>query len=207
MMQSIRNIVFDLGGVLMNIDFQRTFNAFEIIGFRGAEEWFKNPEVNQLCMDFETGVYCSIEMRRKFREITGFKCSDTEFDYAWNSLLIDFPPERIARVQELAKKYNTYLLSNTNPIHARYFNEELNRHYGIESLDHLLDKAWYSHNLGLRKPDVKIFQKVLKNSRLNPEETLFLDDFEINVRAAESVGMKAIQVDAEFTIIEALRDF
>lgn len=205
-MNGIRNIVFDLGGVLMNIDFQRTFNAFEMIGFHGAEQAFQEPEINRLCMDFETGVYCSIELRRKFREFTGFKCNDIEFDKAWNALLIDFPPERIHRVEELAKKYKTYLLSNTNPIHAKHFNSELNRHFGIESMDHLLDKAWYSHNLGFRKPDERIFQKVVKTSRLIPEETLFVDDHEPNIKAAESVGMKAIHITAQYTIIEALAD-
>lgn len=191
----------------MNIDFKRTFDAFEIIGFRGAEQAFQDPEINRLCMDFETGVYCSIEVRKKFRKMTGFKCTDIQFDKAWNALLIDFPPQRIRRVLELAKKYKTYLLSNTNPIHAKYFNAELNKHFGIESMDHLLDKAWYSHNLGFRKPDERIFHKVLKSSRLNPAETLYLDDLELNVKVAESVGMRAIHVTAEFTIIEALGEF
>ena len=191
----------------MNIDFKRTFDAFEVIGFRGAEQAFQDPDINRLCMDFETGVYCSIEMRRKFREMTGFKCTDVQFDKAWNALLIEFPPVRIRRVQELAKKYKTYLLSNTNPIHAKHFNEELNNHFGIESMDHLLDKAWYSHNLGFRKPDERIFHRVLKASRLESSETLFLDDSEINVRAAETAGMHAIHVTADFSIIEALEGY
>ena len=206
-MNNIKNIIFDLGGVLMNIDFQRTFTAFEVIGFRGAERWFQEPEINQLCMDFETGVYCSIELRRKFREITGFVCNDAQFDKAWNALLIDFPPERIKRVEEIAMKYKTYLLSNTNPIHARYFNGELDKHFGIESLDHLLDKAWYSHNLGYRKPDERIFHKVLKASHLIPEETLFLDDSELNVKVAASVGLHAIHITPEFPLIEALAPY
>ena len=206
-MNEIKNIIFDLGGVLMNIDFKRTFNAFEIIGFRGAEQAFQDPEINGLCMDFETGVYCSIEMRRKFREITGFKCSDIQFDKAWNALLIDFPPAHIGRVRQLAQKYKTFLLSNTNPIHAKHFNAELDQHFGIESMDHLLDKAWYSYNLGLRKPDERIFHKVLKMSRLNPEETLFIDDDETNARVAGSVGMHAIHITGELTLIGALADF
>ena len=206
-MNGIKNILFDLGGVLMNIDFKRTFDAFEVIGFRGAGEAFQDPEINRLCMEFETGVYCSIEMRRKFREMTGFKCTDEQFDKAWNALLIDFPPERIRRVEEVAKKYKTYLLSNTNPIHARYFNAELNKHFGYESLDHLLDKAWYSHNLGLRKPDGRIFERVLKVSKLNASETLFLDDSLINVRAAESLGIQAKLITEEYGVIEALEGY
>ncbi|TSA33213.1 MAG: HAD family phosphatase [Porphyromonadaceae bacterium] len=206
-MNEIKNIVFDLGGVLMNIDFKRTFDAFEIIGFHGAEQAFHDPDINRLCMDFETGVYCSIEMRRKFREMTGFKCTDIQFDKAWNALLIDFPPERIMRVQQLAKKYKTYLLSNTNPIHAKHFNAELDKHFGIESMDHLLDKAWYSYNLGMRKPDERIYHKVLKASRLDPAETLYVDDYESNVRIAESIGLHGIYITDQFTIMEALADF
>jgi putative hydrolase of the HAD superfamily len=203
----IRNIVFDLGGVLMNIDFRRTFNAFEVIGFRGAEKWFQEPEIERLCMEFETGVYCSIEWRRKFREVTGFKCSDIQFDKAWNALLLDFPPERIRRVEELAKSYKTFLLSNTNPIHARHFNSQLREQFGIESMDHLLDKAWYSHNMGLRKPDERIFQRILKAGRLVPEETLYLDDSELNVKVAASLGIQAIHVTDDFTILEALAGY
>jgi FMN phosphatase YigB (HAD superfamily) len=206
-MIGIKNIIFDLGGVLMNIDFKRTFDAFEIIGFRGAEQAFQDPDINRLCMDFETGVYCSIEMRRKFREITGFKCSDIQFDKAWNALLMDFPPNGIRRVKEVATKYKTYLLSNTNPIHAKQINAELNLHFGIESLDHLLDKAWYSHNLGLRKPDERVFHKVLRASRINPEETVFFDDSEMNVRVAESIGIQAKLITPGFTLVQALADF
>jgi glucose-1-phosphatase len=110
-------------------------------------------------------------------------------------------------VEELARKYKVYLLSNTNPIHARHFNSELKKHFGIESLDHLMEKAWYSHNLGLRKPDERIYHKVLKNSRLNAEETLFLDDSEMNVRVAEEVGMRAVHITNEFTVIEALAGY
>jgi putative hydrolase of the HAD superfamily len=206
-MNEIKNIIFDLGGVLLDIDFNRTFDAFEKLGFRGAGECFKRPDVNRLCLDFEIGAYCPEELRSRFREITGFDCSDDEFDEAWNALLGDFPPDRIRRVQELAGRYKTYLLSNTNPIHCKHFNNELKKNFGIESFDHLLDKAWYSHKLGLRKPHEQIFRKVLELSGLSHEETLYIDDFEVNVKTAESVGMTGLLVTPEFTIIEALKDY
>ncbi|MFH0761081.1 MAG: HAD family phosphatase [Bacteroidota bacterium] len=205
-MNGIKNIIFDLGGVLLDIDFKRTFDAFEAIGFKRAEEWFKRADVNRLCLDFETGMFSPQELRSRFRELTGFTCSDAEFDHAWNALLGEFPADRIRCVQALAKRYNTYLLSNTNEIHCKYFNSELNKHFGIESLDHLLHKAWYSHDLGLRKPGEQIFRKVLESGRLNPGETLYVDDAEINVKVAESMGMKGLLVTPEFTIIEALKD-
>ena len=206
-MNGIKNIIFDLGGVLLDIDFKRTFNAFEALGLEGAEEWFKRPDVNRLCLDFETGLLGPEELRSRFRELTGFRCTDEEFDHAWNALLGEFPADRIRCVQRLAKHYKTYLLSNTNPIHCKHFNSELNRHFGIESLDHLLDKAWYSHDLGLRKPGEQIFRKVLESGRLNPDETLYADDAEVNIIAAESVGMKVILITPELTIINALKNY
>jgi len=206
-MNGIKHIIFDLGGVLMDIDFKRTFSAFERMGFKGAEEWFQRPEVHQLCVEFETGVHCPAELRSRFREITGFTCSDSAFDRAWNALLIRFPDEHIRRVRELSGKYQTYLLSNTNPIHCKYFNSELRKHFGIESLDHLLTKAWYSHKLGLRKPDERVFRKVLELSRIKPDETLYLDDVEINLTSARAVGMQTMLITPDFSIIEALKDF
>jgi epoxide hydrolase-like predicted phosphatase len=200
----IKNIVFDLGGVLMDIDFRRTFLAFEVIGFRGAEEAFHDPEIHRLLTDFETGSYCSIELRRKFRELTGLKCNDIQFDKAWNAMLVGFRRERIDRVQEVARRYKTYLLSNTNPIHARWFNAELNRQFGIESMDHLVDKAWYSHLMGFRKPDERIYNKLLKITKIHPDETLFLDDMPINVEVARSLGIQARLITDDFTVLDAL---
>ena len=191
----------------MNIDPSRTFEEFEKFGLTGARELFHQNNIKTVLDDFETGVYCAVEFRNKFREITGLTITDEMFDYAWNAMLLDLPPERIKRVKELAKKYKTYLLSNTTPIHSRCFNKKLEQVTGLETFDQLLDKAWYSYNLGLRKPDIRIFEMVLAKSRLNPSETLYIDDYEVNVKAAEQAGMKGLVVNGEYTILEGLKDY
>lgn len=206
-MDTIRNIVFDLGGVLLNIDPSKTFEEFEKLGLTGARELFHRSDIKMVLDDFESGVYCAVEFRNKFREITGLTVTEEQFDHAWNAMLLDLPPERINRVKELAKKYKTYLLSNTTPIHSKCFNRKLEQVTGLESFDQLLDKAWYSYNLGLRKPDIRIFEKVLVKSRLNPSETLYIDDYEVNVKAAEQAGMKGLVVNGAFTILEGLKGF
>lgn len=206
-MDKIRNIVFDLGGVLLNIDPERTFEEFEKLGLTGARDLFHRSDIKTVLDDFETGAYCAVEFRNKFREITRFVITDKQFDRAWNAMLLDLPPERIRRVKELSKKYKTYLLSNTTPIHSECFNGKLSELTGLESFDHLLDKAWYSYNLGLRKPDIRIFEKMLAKSRLVPAETLYIDDYEANVTAAELAGMKGMVVGPEFTILEGLAGY
>lgn len=202
----LKNIIFDLGGVLLNIDFRRTFDAFEIIGFRGAERRFHEPDMQALLQETETGEVCPAGLRAKFRELTGFRCTQERFDKAWNALLLDFPPERIRLVQELSKRYRLFLLSNTNQIHCQHYNSKLKREFGIPSLDHLFEKAWYSHEMGYRKPDPRIYEKVLKKSRLNPTQTAFVDDSEANVRAAESLGMVGVHVNGERELADLLRD-
>lgn len=204
-MLAVQNIIFDLGGVLLNIDFKRTFDAFEIIGFRGAAERFMQPDIQQLLGDVETGDLCPAEMRAKFRELTGFKCTQEQFDKAWNALLLDYWPERIELVQQLSKRYRTFLLSNTCKIHCESYNNKLDREFGIPSLDHLMEKAYYSHEMGLRKPNQRIYERVLKKSRLDPYETVFVDDSGPNVIAAENLGMRGVLVTPGADLAALLR--
>ena len=149
----IKNLVFDLGGVLLNIDFKRTFDAFNHLGIDNAYSLNDHPEVLELFMALERGEYTPEEFRRLFREQTAYDGSDEDLDKAFNALIVDYAPDRIARVQELATKYNTYILSNTNAIHCKYYNQMLYNDLGIKDLDHLVDKAYYSHELNSRKPD------------------------------------------------------
>jgi len=105
-------------------------------------------------------------------------------------------------VQELSRKYRVFLLSNTNAFHVEYYNDMLNRDFGIQNLDHLMEKAFYSNELGCRKPDKEIYLKVLEQAGIKAEETLFIDDNEENVKVAEELGIRAVKVDAEYSVIE-----
>lgn len=221
-LNGIKNIIFDLGGVLLNIDFKKTFDAFAALGIENAHAINDRPEVWQLFLDLECGKVEKREFLERFRGLVSPSLpkeglgwisrdgepkeglgwiSDDQITSAFNALLLDYPPERIRLVQELSKKYRVFLLSNTNAIHVEYYNEMLSREFGIENLDQLMEKAFYSNELGCRKPDKEIYQKVLKLADIKAEETLFIDDNEENVKAAEELGIKAIKVDEEYTVM------
>lgn len=234
----IKNIIFDLGGVLLNIDFKKTFDAFAALGIENAHAINDRPEVWQLFLDLECGKVEKEEFLRRFRGLLSVPppappaskgggespslpkeglgwisrdgepkkglgwISDEAIISAFNALLLDYPPERIRLVQELNKKYRVFLLSNTNAIHVEYYNEMLSREFGIKNLDQLMEKAFYSNELGCRKPDKEIYQKVLRLADIKAEETLFIDDNEENVRAAEELGIRSVKVDEEYTVME-----
>ncbi len=202
----IKNLIFDLGGVLLNIDFKKTYDAFYALGIYRANELNNHPEVLELFMALEVGEYSVNAFRDKFRLLTGYSDSDEKLDDAFNALLMDFPPERIARVQELATKYNTYILSNTNAIHCKHYNQMLNDDLGIKDLNHLVDKAYYSHELGVKKPDYEIYGRMIELSGILPGESLFIDDREENLKAARKLGFDVMLVDEEHTILEVLAD-
>lgn len=218
-MPMIRNILFDLGGVLLHIDFQRTFEAFgELIP---KDLYDKTPamrrhhkpvyyihsvfdsfEAKKSLQLFEVGGIPEAEFRSRLQEIAGIKVSDEQFDAAWNALLLDYPEDRIRMVQSLSKDFRVFLLSNTNSIHCRYYNQMLKVDHGIESLGHLMEHAYYSFEMGLRKPDPLIYFKVMKQSNLKPEETLFLDDCEENLEAAKRLGIKTELVSENRTVVD-----
>lgn len=253
-LNGIKNIIFDLGGVLLNIDFKKTFDAFAALGIENAHAINDRPEVWQLFLDLECGKVEKEEFLRRFRGLLSVPpppppaskgggespslpkeglgwisrdgepkedlgwisrdgepkeglgwISDDQIISAFNALLLDFPPERIRLVQELSKKYRVFLLSNTNALHVEYYNEMLSREFGIENLDQLMEKAFYSNELGCRKPDKEIYQKVLRLADIRAEETLFIDDNEENVRAAEELGIRSVKVDEEYTVMEVFK--
>ena len=202
----IRNIVFDLGGVLLDIDFKRTFDAFEALGIEYSHSYTEHPEILQLFINLEKGMYTEHGFHKRFRVLTGFEGCKHDLNDAINALLVDYWPDRIKRVQELSRTHNTYILSNTNEIHCNFYNQLLSDSLGIKSLDHLVKKAYYSHELKSRKPESEIYNRMIKDSGINPKESLFIDDRQENLDAAEKLGFKVMLVDDEYTIIEGLKN-
>lgn len=201
----IRNLVFDLGGVLLDINFKNTFDAFHELGIEAAYQLNDHPEVFELFMALERGTYTPEGFHKRFRILTGFNGCNHDLDRAFNALLTGFVPGSIERVSELNMRYKTYILSNTNAIHCKHYNQILNDTLGIKDLDHLVEKAYYSHDLGYRKPDREIFMKMIDDSGINPGESLFIDDREENIIAARKIGFQAIQVNREHGVLEALK--
>jgi len=189
-MAATKNIIFDLGGVLLDIDYQKTINAFKKLGLENFEEMFSQFKADALFEKLETGVVTEADFYAAIKNRTGIPVTTGEIDEAWNALLLHFRTKSLDRLEELASKYKLYLLSNTNSIHLRYFKELFAKETGKSSLDAYFSKAWYSNEIGLRKPGAAIFEFVLKEENLQAAETLFIDDTWINIEAAKDLGIK-----------------
>ena len=201
-MQNIRNIIFDLGGVILDIDFKRLEKAFIDLGVTNFQELFGLGHAASFFKEHESGKISDEEFLASLQKLAGHSLSPEQVQKAWNSLLVSFPPERIKFLKKLKTRYRLFLLSNTNAIHAAAFENIYLQAFNNGSLSELFDKVYYSHMIRFRKPDKKVYEYVLNDSHLNPHETLFIDDALVNVEAAREAGMKAIHLEAGKSITE-----
>ena len=198
---AIKNIVFDLGGVLLNLDMQRTHRAFENIGVKDVAALFNIGHAASYFKDYEVGAITDDEFVQAIKKHAALDVSDQAVIDAWNALLLDFPKERIDLLQRLQTKYRIFLFSNTNAIHLQDFHRKYTLEFG-GSLDDNFEKAWYSHLIRLRKPSLESFQFILNDANLVPEETMFIDDALVNIEGANAVGIKGVHLEPGKTILD-----
>lgn len=193
--------MFDLGGVLLNIDYQRTEKAFVDLGISNFNELYSQAQQSNLFDDFETGRISPKEFRNRLREITGINLTDHEIDKAWNAMLLDFPTERIELLKSLKHKgYGLFLLSNTNQIHYVAYTKYMQQELGIPGLEPFFIRSFFSHEIGKRKPEVETFNWALAEGDMKPEETLFIDDSIQHIEGAKNAGINAHWLQEEITI-------
>jgi glucose-1-phosphatase len=188
-MHNIKNIIFDLGGVILNIDFKKTNDAFHSLGLENFSQHINQFHITDLFLQYETGQIDDIGFIEGVAKLSDTPISQDDIVDAWNALLLDFPRERIDLLKRIRTQYRTFLLSNTNSIHLREFQQRLHTEQGVY-LEDLFEKAYYSHVVNLRKPDAEIFSLVLKENNLDPSETLFIDDTESNFPEAKKLGIQ-----------------
>lgn len=208
-MRTIKNIIFDLGDVIINIDVPLAARSFAELTNRSLEEVQELIHQNEVFKKFETGHLSAVDFRAYIRELLQQpEWSDEAIDTAWNSLLLDIPAERIEKLQELAQKgYRLFLLSNTSSIHIEEVNKILHRTTGVKQLNDLFEKLFLSYDMGIMKPHPDIYHGVLTQAGLLAHETLFLDDNADNIRAAAEVGIHTIHVQKPTSILEYLKDY
>lgn len=192
----IKNIIFDLGGVILNIDYKLTSLAFKSLGVENFDQLYSQAKQNNLFDLLETGNISENDFRDEIRKITKINLSNEQIDNAWNAMLLDLPKQRIELLQSIRSNYKTFLLSNTNSIHLKAYTENLQRDYNIESLSEIFDKEYFSHIIKLRKPDIESFMYILNENNLKADETLFIDDSIQHVEGARKAGLFAFHLDA-----------
>ncbi|MBB2150646.1 HAD family hydrolase [Pedobacter gandavensis] len=192
-MKKIKNIIFDYGNVIFEIDFKRAQKALIQLGIENIEEFFAHKNHHNIFNDFETGSISPAEFRAGIRqESTNKDITDEQIDAAWNSLLIGVPENVHEVLLKVKEKYRTFLLSNNNEIHYNWIVDYLKREFDMLDNSGLFEKAYYSQQMLLRKPHVEIFEKVLKENNLIPEETLFIDDSPQHLVGAKTAGMQTL---------------
>lgn len=186
----MKNIIFDLGGVIINIDYNLTINAFKKLGVQNFEHLYSQAQQAKLFDKFETGKISPQEFRKEIKKLLPPKISNYEINKAWCAMLLNFPPERLLLLENLKKKHRLFLLSNTNKIHISEVTKILKSENHWKIWNKIFEKKYYSHKIGMRKPDKKVFEYVLNENNLKAEETLFIDDSEQNITGAKKAGIK-----------------
>ncbi|CAN5383814.1 HAD family phosphatase [soil metagenome] len=197
MKKNLKNIIIDLGGVIINLDYHRTARAFQELGISDFDEIYSKAKQSSLFDDFEKGILSNANFRLKLREYLPSTITDAEIDLAWNAMLLDIPNNRLQWLQEVAKKYRIFLLSNTNMIHVKAFTKIADDSFGDGVLEATFEKTYLSCKIGMRKPDAEIFEKVVTDNHLEKEETLFIDDSIQHIHGAEKVGLPAEWLNIE----------
>ncbi len=192
----IKNIIFDLGNVIINVNSVLTAQAMKELGFKDFEKSYTLFKQTDLFDRLEKGEITPDFLRNELRKHLVNHVTDEEFDRAWGAMLLDFPKERIDLIKNLREKYNIYLLSNTNEIHYNQYMQDFKEEHGFD-FNSLFVKPYYSHQVGHRKPDSKIYEHVIADSNLVPKESLFIDDLKINIDAAKEAGLQTIWLDLE----------
>lgn len=204
--QPITNIIFDFGGVVLDIDPAQTLNELKKLGFEDVG-LLENPAFKEGIMNkFERGILTPETFRKKVRNFLKIKASDQEIDEAWNALLFDIPKERIAVIEQAKKHYNIFLLSNSNEIHYDVYVRDLQLRFGYREFDQLFDKAYFSFDLHLSKPNPEIFEFVLDQHKLIPEETLFIDDTLEHIEAARNLGLHVYHLEKPVRVRDLFTD-
>ena len=190
-MAATKNLIFDLGNVLYDIDFTKMYAAFEALGIPNFENHFTLNKSDQLFFDLEKGFITEQAFYESFNQLYQLQLKPDQIKAAWNALLIGYRKGSIDWVKAHNEQLATFLYSNTNQIHYDHFIPQFEQEIG-GNFEKLFKTPYFSHKMGQRKPDPASFLYILEKEGLNAEETLFIDDNEPNIIAAASVGLKVL---------------
>lgn len=193
-MKNYKNIIFDLGGVILDVNYDSTRRAFEALGVSNFDEMYSQADADQLFQNLETG---KIDIPHFFGELnrcTGLQLTEEQITTAWNQILGRFREGTVRHLEQLKDRYDLYLFSNTNFIHMAAFEKIFEEQFPGKHLNDLFKKAFYSCEIGYRKPDAEAFLWCLDHVSIAPADSLFIDDSLQNVEAAEKLGMPVVHL-------------
>lgn len=198
----IKNLIFDLGGVILDLSLPDTLKAFaQIAGIdiNKVQQLFVESEG---FLKYEKGQLTDDAFRDFVRKLYNTDAPDAELDRCWNAMLLGIPTDKLEMLTSLKERYNVFLLSNTNTIHLDYIEQKILPAITTNtSLAPYFHRDYYSHRMGKRKPDADIFEQVLDENNLVAEETLFLDDNRANIEGAAALKIQTLFVNSPDIIL------
>ncbi len=187
--KSYDSIIFDLGGVIIDLDYHRTAAEFVKLGMSNFDEIYSKAKQSSLFDDFEKGIMSVDGFRSELKKHLPPNISDEQIDHAWNAMLIDIPVHRVEFLRKVGAKHRIFLLSNTNRIHVKAFTKIAEEIFGKNNFLSIFEKGYFSCEMGMRKPDAEIFEKVINDNNLDRTKTLFIDDSKQHIEGAQLVGL------------------
>ncbi len=206
MNKDIKNILFDFGGVIVSLNKQNALDRFTELGFPNIHEYLGEFRQKGIFLEYEEGKISPENFYKEFRMLSNRKdISDSEIDSAWLAFLAGIPEYKFQLLKDLREKYNVYLLSNTNPSVMGW---ALTKDFSPEglSIDDFFDKCYLSYEIGYAKPDREIFDHIIEDSKMDPAETLFLDDGEANIIIGKELGFQVYQADQNEDLRKVFED-
>lgn len=188
-MEGIKNIIFDMGGVLIDLNRDACIEEFRKLGFPQADELLGNYGQKGIFKGLEIGTVSPQEVYEYISEEIGHYVSPEKINKALDAFLVGLPVYRLEMLRKLKKHYKMFMLSNTNPIMMPYIAQTYFTQQGLTINDYF-DHLFLSYEMGIMKPNVKIFEAVLDTAGIKAEETLFIDDAEANIETALALGFR-----------------
>ena len=195
-------IIFDLGGVLLNLNYDLTEKAFISLGMTNFGESYSQLQQVQLFDRYETGQISSFHFVNRLLDLLPAGTTANQVVHAWDAMILDFPLKRLQNLEELSAKYRLFLLSNTNDLHIDAVRRALDKAVGHRELERYFEKTYFSSAIGMRKPDSKIFEFVCKENNLDPAKTLFIDDSPQHIEGARLAGIDAVFLEKGQEVFE-----
>lgn len=190
-MSEIKNIIFDLGGVIINLDIPKTiaeFNKLSVVPFESIYNQLQQSPIFDL---FDKGQISETDFFKELKRYLKEDITNAQMIDAWNAMLLDFPIHRLQLLSALNLKYRIFLLSNTNETHITQLESDLHKEHSYKNLEPFFEKVYYSCRIGMRKPDSDIFEFVLNQNKLNAHETIFIDDSPQHIKGALNTGIQS----------------
>lgn len=194
-------IIFDLGGVVLPINYQKTADSIRELGLEDFDKLYSKAQQEGLFDRFETGEISAQHFINQLLDFFPVKISPNKIVSAWNDMLLDFPMENLDFLSALKEEKRTFLLSNTNEIHVQAFNRKIKKTANQNSLDPYFEKIYFSNEIGKRKPHPETFEYICSINNLNPSNTLFIDDSIQHIEGAQKIGLQTHHFQAGESIL------